>query len=606
MWMSEKNPDGSEWKASFPFYYSAASQNGSVMVTPFYARKLHADGSPAWRCYIPIVYVNEDYDSHFITPLGGRWRMDDEQHWIALPLLSGGSKNMESGRNIYLGGLAGQHWDSEKHSSYILPLYYRSPEEGTFVSLPYSTWTDGERQNHLIPPLLSGWQQDGESTRAALAGGVAGFKTGGTNTYSYVAPFYYASDKSVVSLPYASWSDGRRRTRVIPPLLSGWQKDDESTRALLAAGLAGWRTGGDAPYHYLLPFYYRAPKQDRFYSIPYSCWSDGDSESHLMLPLLSGWSVSPEFTDLFLMAGIAHWRFGVDGVEGSHLLPFYAWAKDEYFYTPIFGENRKKSYYCTPLVGRYENGSGKAGSWAFPLYHHKRSLGDDSVRGSYLLLGEYGKNDRRDYHSFYGVYDYSHWKSRRTYAEDSGSLYWGSGFSSYLRQDLIDRESIIPDSGEIEVEEESTRFDYLLEFGEVNEEWTTGFDPENKEEPLVELHSKDNALFPFWNYELSENITAGESLETFSLLGFLYDRRHEQGDEEAPDHDYLRRRILWRLYHYEKLNGDMSTDIFPGITVDSYEDGYYKMSVLWRLFRYEKDPESGKKKLDLLFIPFRR
>jgi hypothetical protein len=105
-----------------------------------------------------------------------------------------------------------------------------------------------------------------------------------------------------------------------------------------------------------------------------------------------------------------------------------------------------------------------------------------------------------------------------------------------------------------------------------------------------------------WDRDKREDVKNEKSEETSSILLALYDTRHEK----QPEHDYLRRRILWRLWHYEKLNGDMTTDIFPGITIDSYKNGYKKYSMLWRLFRYENDPESGEKELDLLFIPVRR
>jgi len=77
--------------------------------------------------------------------------------------------------------------------------------------------------------------------------------------------------------------------------------------------------------------------------------------------------------------------------------------------------------------------------------------------------------------------------------------------------------------------------------------------------------------------------------------------------ETVPEenHDYARRRVLWRLYHYERLNGDESTDVFPAITYDRRKDGYRKFSFLWRLFRYERDPEKGTS-LDVLFLPLRR
>ena len=70
----------------------------------------------------------------------------------------------------------------------------------------------------------------------------------------------------------------------------------------------------------------------------------------------------------------------------------------------------------------------------------------------------------------------------------------------------------------------------------------------------------------------------------------------------AGEHEYSKRALFWRLWHYETLNGDSTTDIFPFITYDSKKNGYRKTSFLWRFFRYENDPEKGKK-VDLFFIP---
>ncbi len=647
VWMSERHPDGASWQASFPFYYGAASADGSVVITPFYARKQHANGSLAWRCYIPFVYVNEDYDAHFMTLLGGRWRLGDQQNWIALPLLSGGASNADGGRNIYLGGLAAQRWDEAGSSHYVLPLYYRAPQSGTLVTLPYSTWADGEAQNHVIPPLLSGWKSTDDSTRAILAAGVAGFRAGGSSPYSYLAPLYYAApkQKTFVSLPYATWANGDRNVHLLPPLLSGWYSEDEVSRGLLAAGLAGYRTGGDHPFHYVFPLYYSAAADDTFYSIPYSTWRNGDRKNHLVLPLLSGWhsgsessggtfalglagyrkgepysysyaapfyycapekdaflslpyatwrygrrqqhvvppllsgwSASPDSTDYLLAGGLAYWRQGLDGVEASHLLPFYAWSKDQYFYSVLYGSNNQKSYFATPLVGRYENGSGKSGSWALPLYWHRRKLATDAVQGYYFPLGYYKRNDTLSNHGFFGLYDSTRTRYNRQISDRNGKEEWYAN--------------------------ETRRFHYLLFFGQSDEYWNYKTDAQG-EDRVLDRYVKKQGFFPLWNHSIREQASAGKRLEKSSVLGMLYDTRHEE-EHAQQEHDYFRRRVLWRLFHYEKLNGDVSADVFPAITVDSYESGYYKLSVFWRLFRYEKDPENEKTKLDLLFIPFKR
>ena len=122
-------------------------------------------------------------------------------------------------------------------------------------------------------------------------------------------------------------------------------------------------------------------------------------------------------------------------------------------------------------------------------------------------------------------------------------------------------------------------------------------------------------FWPLWGHETRRGVmfeigpgAGGEksldaSLETFDVLGFLYDWKRESIPEE--NHEYVRRRVLWRLYHYEKLDGDESTDIFPAITYDRRKDGYRKFSFLWRLFRYEDDPGKGTS-LDILFLPICR
>ena len=119
-------------------------------------------------------------------------------------------------------------------------------------------------------------------------------------------------------------------------------------------------------------------------------------------------------------------------------------------------------------------------------------------------------------------------------------------------------------------------------------------------------------LFPLWSASNKRSVTFNEDAtaverdilnEDFSLLFFLYDYKREFG--ETPAHNYTRRRVLWRLMHYERLNGDSTLDIFPAITWDTKADGYRKASFLWRFFRYEK-PADGNTKFDLLFIPILR
>ena len=70
----------------------------------------------------------------------------------------------------------------------------------------------------------------------------------------------------------------------------------------------------------------------------------------------------------------------------------------------------------------------------------------------------------------------------------------------------------------------------------------------------------------------------------------------------AGGHRYKKRALLWRFWHWEELNGDVSLDVFPGFTYDSKKNSHTKTSFLWRFFRYERD--SGKNtSIDIFFLP---
>jgi hypothetical protein len=287
-----------------------------------------------------------------------------------------------------------------------------------------------------------------------------------------------------------------------------------------------------------------------------------------MIPLLlSGKKVEGDYALRFGLLGMWLSENKGDVKTKSQLLPFYTWKRDSYMYTPIYGQNRFMKYYLTPIAGSYAGE--RSGSWVWPLYLHRKEP-DGSVDGSYLLLGSYSKGESERHHRFWGVYSYR------------------------------DREYSVPWN---ETDCEITRskdLSYLL-LGYDND--THIYEKTAEGGRGEQLRRRENkGFFPFYSSRDQEDYTKGEQEKTSSLLLALYDRR----EEKREDHEYLRRRILWRIWHYEKLNGDVSTDIFPGITHDAYKNGYRKISVWWRLFRYENDPETGKKEMDLFFIPVKR
>lgn len=433
-WWSEDRADGTGWNATFPFYYGSWSTNSSVAITPLYAHKKHADGSKAWSCYVPVVYFDRTRDTHYMTLLGGAWRDGDEKRWVALPLLSGGRSGADSGKTVWVAGLAGNTWNPEGRSHYVFPLYYSAPTENRFESLFYATRPVGEHQQSEIPILLS-----------------------------------------------------------------------------------GWRTGDD----YALRF-----------------------------GLLGMW--------------LSETRG--DEKTKSQLIPFYSWKRNDYFYTALYGYDLKIKYYFTPIVGSYAGDT--LGGWVYPLYRHRVDV-DGDVEGRYLLLGSYSKSATERRHRFWGLYRFREWDWTNTHKDDS---------------DIIRRKY----------------WNYLL-LGKHHDVriFTKTADGEAGG---LKRHRTDKGFWPLYSSRGREDLEKEKSEKTSAILLALYDTRVEKEEE----HDYLRRRVLWRLWHYEKLNGDSGTDVFPGITIDNYKNGYFKCSLFWRLFRYEKDPASGKKEMDILFIPVKR
>jgi hypothetical protein len=130
--------------------------------------------------------------------------------------------------------------------------------------------------------------------------------------------------------------------------------------------------------------------------------------------------------------------------------------------------------------------------------------------------------------------------------------------------------------------------------------------PARTNAPLVRTYTRRSGTFPFWSYSSHSTPAEGSSNVTASVLMLLYDYKHEIEPQPqarlGTTNDYTRARVFWRLWHYERLNGNVSVDVFPAFTYDRKTDGFKKTSFLWRFFRYEH-AASGAKKLDVLFIP---
>ena len=619
--------DSKSW--AFPLFYrdSATGEliaplcyrnpHTGVFLSPLWASK---DGS--WRCIPPLLsWWNADGSGRALLGLAG-W--DDSRSWAVPffyrdaandtlvtplwatqagrwsaipPLLSWRSRDPATGESsLYLlGGLAG--FEPEAH--WFAPLYFRDEAKGLFVSLPYAQG----RNWRAVPPLLSWWNADG-SGRVLL--GFAGWNADGSH---WIFPLYHrdAENGRFVSLLYAQG----RKWRGIPPLLTSWNDNGDFVSPLYAQG-PGW---GAIP--------------------PLLSWWDGDGGRALL---------------------------GLGGWEADRSWLFPLWYRDsEAFLTPLagrFGDGTR--YWCTPLVGTRSGAT--TGSWFFPFWNLEwyRRGGYDH---RFLLLGGARGGrwfDGRSSVWFWPLFsDETNPKIDTLRAEMDAprapdrDFFYDDVWYRYAGPGVVETNPVVRSVVDGAREESS----FLLGLGgsersvHLNGGWwdlagklgaplsTNGplarfsnvrswrsFDGDDEffkriaRGPVADptndvaryVAEDSDWLFPLWSHERTRGVMfdlpSGEKsldaeLETFSALLFLYDWRHESVPEE--NHDYARRRVLWRLYHYEKLNGDESTDVFPAITYDRRKDGYRKFSFLWRFFRYERDPEKGTS-LDVLFIPFRR
>ncbi len=570
------------------------------------------DDSRSWA--VPLFYRDAASDT-LVTPL---WATQAGR-WSAIPpLLSWRSLDPATGESsLYLlGGLAG--FEPEAH--WFAPLYFRDEAKDLFVSLPYAQGRDWR----AVPPLLSWWNADG-SGRVLL--GFAGWNADGSH---WVFPLYHrdAENGRFVSLLYAQG----RKWRGIPPLLTSWNDNGDFVSPLYAQG-HGW---GAIP--------------------PLLTWWDGDGGRVLLG--LGGWEPDRSWLFPFWYRDRKHFYTPLWGRdESSYLEPHYK-EGNRFETARIVTTN---TYWATPLVGTRTGG--ETGSWFFPLWNYTRySEYKREWELRYLLLGHErrGRNDGRS--EFFPLWN-KHWNrsvdvlraemdsprapDRDFFHDDAWYRYVGPGVveTNPVVRPVLDRareessfllglggseRSVHLNGGwwdlagklgaPLSTNGPLARFSNVRSWrsfdGNVADELFESIargpvaDPTNDVARYVAEDS--DWLFPLWSHERKRGVMfdlpSGEKsldaeLETFSALLFLYDWRHESVPEE--NHEYARRRVLWRLYHYERLNGDESTDVFPAITWDRRKDGYRKFSFLWRLFRYERDPEKGTS-LDVLFLPLRR
>jgi hypothetical protein len=315
------------------------------------------------------------------------------------------------------------------------------------------------------------------------------------------------------------------------------------------------------------------------------------------LPLLLSWR-SRQGAVRSRTAGLGLFHQKRTGNDRSGwLLPLCAYdTRDRLLLTPLFGWDRPDAqdpdgyeYPFTPLAG-IRTGA-HTGGWLFPLFSHRADVTNDTYGTRVLALGYAGH--------------------KRTAWSRGSSDYRSAGFFPLFGHS--DYTSVTRDPKRQVTVESANRSDRLLLLGWSSESETVNRSSSDPVQPGNDFHmtTLDRGLFPLWRSETRVKTRLNGSplsrTDESAFLLALYDTKRNtvEAGGATPSLDYTRRRILWRVWHCERRNGDTRVDLFPFITLDSRADGFRKTSFLWRFYRYERAPD-GKVALDLCFLPLVR
>lgn len=539
---------------------------------------------------------------------------------LAAALLLGGCSSPEmKGTPFYSGEYALNVADADMRRVNLWPLtYYREPalsvlwpvfehtEEHLAVRPFFSAYGDpkGYREYNVLWPLC---QADTKSDDYRIFPYYWGTSRGGKQSYHVLFPFVWHYEDEVHALfpfyvcehTYAQPKPEERDTWLLWPLL---RYRTSPTEAGWHAALFGrYRNPKTGDHHtgYPWPLLFSWEEQQRhglftpLYAFEASNKS-GVRDGWDAIPLLLSWR-SRRGEDQDLTGGLGLYHKSQSGRERSGwLLPFCMYdTRDQLLFTPLFGWDKPDGkdpdgcwYPFTPLLG-FRTGAHQGG-WLFPLYNHAYDTTNDTFNTSLMLLG-YSEHKRKGW---------------REGSSDDRNI----GFFPLFSHSVYASTSTDPKTHvALESVHRSDR-QLLLHWSGATDTTSRSIGEPARTENDYQMTATDGGLFPLWkNTSRTKTLLNGSPLsrtDERAILLALYDTKRNtvEATNKTPALDYTRRRILWRLWHYEKRNGNVSVDLFPFITRDTRTDGFRKTSFIWRFYRYERAPD-GKVARDLFFIP---
>ena len=456
-------------------------------------------------------------------------------------------------------------------ANWIVPLYWQ--DRNTFASLPYCQMRgrDGEIDGAFSIPLLSGYDRDRSTgdrllyLLAGLGGHVWNDETGGA---SWAFPLFYKDRESFYTLLYGS----NPRSSWLFPLFY-------SSKDLLVTPLYG--RAGDMDW--LVPLYARTATG--FHTVPFSYWDDERKHTRgfVSVPLISGaaWSASSRDYTWLALAGLVGGTSRFDGSRRSQWAAPFFYHSDKSFLSIPFGYDnlgaRTNMYFAAGLAGI--SSGAKEGGWLFPLYSKKKDADFDEK----LAIVDAARLPD-------GI---------KTWTATATNKVWNAKERRYERK--------VGPTTKATVLRAFDKRTHLLVSDNDRSIYGNLYDGKGNAYRVSQYHTLGN-IFAFRyegerkvDFDLSTREKIGDAENGWAaLFGILYNYEHRA--DRMKGESYARHRVLWKLWDWERENGDVSLDVFPGFTYDSKKNGYSKTSFLWRFFRYESDPEEGKK-VDVLFVP---
>ena len=603
------------------FWSDGSGRDGGNMVLPLYycnrqgtsSRFLSipwssfTDKDSHWRLVPPLFYQSSNsVRSTVITPLWAQGRSGSGSWEMATPLWFR-SREGTNRFSLYCPWPLAHFWSArrgEDYGSAVFPLYWqrRQNEASHFISWLWFSRTEPDGSGwRLLSPLF---YQETTATGSRLITPLWAQGHTETNDWRAVIPLCYWDRRQHVLLSplWAQWRSGESETWLAPWLFSWNTSSPERDDLTLLGGFAHASWGEKPGPSYVFPVYYRDPAAGTLLSPVWLRWQSADTRTTLIPELLSWKTRNPERSDLWLAGGMARASWG-SKPGADYVLPLY-YRDSSRLLTPFFGWDTAADfvYLATPLAGiRTDEHSG---SWLFPLYLHSRDKQTDTVNDNYCLLGGDHRARQESRAWFIPLFYYRDLLPPASAPESSNGAYtYGKSFwclpICWYRNDSVFRPA----------RPRSTISNEPLPAPTSASDENPPFETTATNIPLVHSDILSHGAFPLYRCSVQTTPAEGTSKREVSILFRLYDYRHEV--EPSPvagpvaTNDYTRSRVLWRLWHYERLNGNVSVDVFPAFTYDHKTDGFRKASFLWRVFRFERAPE-GNSKLDILFIPLKR